>query len=367
MQSRADAAVDTIRAGSTDTQQVSMLWVAKGVVAITTAGPEQVDLDALERRVTNFLRTADTLNAKQAEDQLEPILRDLLAVDGYRLGQLRPPGYVTDFAAVNKNRFAEATTGIEYKHYEPSRPVDRAILDRLIGAARQGDLDRLVVISRSGFTPDASVWAHRDFPVDVELVTLAELLGWVRRLIKARQPEGSRVAQAVAAVAREFARAVAENPGELDHLEWRDVERMLAAVLGDLGFEAELTPPAKDGGKDIILRLRDQQSDRTYAVEVKHWRSGHHVGQSKIIDFVEVVAREGYDAGLFLATHGYTQDAFAALSEIQRTLVRFGAEDKVLALCRTFVKAERGLWTPPSDDALAQLLFEGTAPPESAR
>lgn len=333
---------------------------------MATAGAHGVDLVGLERRVADFLVTADSLDAKQAEDQLQPILRDLFAVDGYRLGPLRPPGYVTDFAAVNEEYFAATTTGIEYKHYEPSRPVGRPILDQLLGAARQGDLDRLVVISRSGFTADASASARRDFPVDVELVTLPELLGWVHRLIRAGQPEGSRVARAVAAVAREFARAVAEDPAELDHLEWRDVERMLAAVLGDLGFEAELTRPAKDGGKDIVLRLRDQQSDRTYAVEIKHWRSGHHVGQSKITDFVEVVVREGHEAGLFLATHGYTQDAFAALSEVQRTRVRFGTEDKVLTLCRTYVKAERGLWAPSSDDALAQLLFEGTTAPQSA-
>jgi restriction system protein len=330
---------------------------------MATSPAHDVDLHILERRVATFVRSAGTLDAKEAERQIEPILRDLFAVDGYQLGPLRAPGYVTDFAAVNEERFAATTAGIEYKHYEPSRPVGRPVLDQLISAAREGELDRLVVISRSGFTPDASASVRRDFPVDVELIHLPELLGWVRRLISAAEPQGSRVARAVAAIAREFARAVAENPAELDQLEWRDVERMLAAVLGDLGFEAELTPPAKDGGKDIVLRLRDQESDKTYVVEIKHWRSGHHVGQAKITDFVEVVVREGHEGGLFLATHGYTQDAFAALSEIERTRVRFGAEDKVLALCRTYVKAERGLWAPASDDALAQLLFEGTTAP----
>ncbi|HEX7499351.1 MAG TPA: restriction endonuclease, partial [Polyangia bacterium] len=183
-----------------------------------------IDLVDLEGRVAAFLGVADSLSSKQAEDQLQPILRDLLVVDGYRLGPLRPAGYVTDFAAVSEGRFAEVTAGIEYKHYEPSRPVGRATLDQLIGAARQGRLNRLVVISRSEFTADAFASARLDFPVEVELLNLRELSGWVRRLIKARQPEGSRVANAIAAVARECARAVAENPMELDQLEWRDLE-----------------------------------------------------------------------------------------------------------------------------------------------
>jgi hypothetical protein len=51
----------------------------------------------------------------------------------------------------------------------------------------------------------------------------------------------------------------------LDHLEWRDLERMMARVMEGLGFKVTLTPPSKDGGKDLILTFldwdeRDEQS-----------------------------------------------------------------------------------------------------------
>ncbi|MGH7487681.1 MAG: restriction endonuclease, partial [bacterium] len=208
--------------------------------------------------------------------------------------------------------------------------------------------------------------AQRDFPIEVELKSLSELRGWVHRLITATAPPTTRIASLVLELSRALAREVAADPRALDEIEWRQLELMLGAVFDELGFDAEVTPSAKDGGKDLILRVSDRQDSAIWAVEIKHWRSGQRVGKGKVRDFVEVIARDGYEGGLFLATHGYTQDAFRALSEVERTRLRVGTEEKVLSLCRTFVKAERGLWSPASDDAVAQLLVDATLTPPVA-
>lgn len=46
---------------------------------------------------------------------------------------------------------------------------------------------------------------------------------------------------------------VARNPNVLNHLEWRDLERLVAELFDGLGFQARLTPSAKDDGKDVVL------------------------------------------------------------------------------------------------------------------
>ena len=133
---------------------------------------------------------------------------------------------------------------------------------------------------------------------------------------------------------------------------------MLAEVFEGLGYGTELTPASKDGGKDIVLSFVASGESRSYVVEVKHWRSGKRVGEAKVQDFVEVIASERRSGGLYLSTHGYTGDAFRSLTEVERRTLRFGDEEKVAALCKTYLKAESGLWTPQPD--LEELLYKGT-------
>ena len=79
-----------------------------------------------------------------------------------------------------------------------------------------------------------------------------------------------KVISAISELSRKLAKIVAENPNELMHLEWRDMERVLAAVLDGLGFKVELTPSSKDDGKDIILEFNVLGVNQIYMVAVKH-------------------------------------------------------------------------------------------------
>jgi restriction system protein len=135
---------------------------------------------------------------------------------------------------------------------------------------------------------------------------------------------------------------------------------MMAEVLNALGFHAELTPASKDGGKDIVVTMQTDLGPKTYIVELKHWRSGKRVGEASVRDFVNVVAREQREGGLFLSTYGFTNDAFETLTEIERNAVRFGGTKKVVSLCRSFVRAGANLWSP-DDSGLAEVLFSDTA------
>lgn len=59
-----------------------------------------------------------------------------------------------------------------------------------------------------------------------------------------------------------------------------------------------------------------------------------------------------------MSTSGYCDNAFEMLTEIEREKLKFGSEEKVVNLCKTYVKADSGIWSPP--ELLTEVLFDGT-------
>jgi hypothetical protein len=151
------------------------------------------------------------------------------------------------------------------------------------------------------------------------------------------------------ALSKRLIELIARDPRVLDHIEWREVERLIAEAFGGLGFLVELTPSSKDGGKDVILRCTVSGKQHTYVVEVKHWRSGKQVGPKYLTEFLQVVVREGRDSGLFLSTYGFSGSALETLAEIERQRLRIGTEEKIVSLCRTYVNSDAGFRIPADD------------------
>jgi transcription termination factor NusB len=149
----------------------------------------------------------------------------------------------------------------------------------------------------------------------------------------------------VKSFARAFARLLAENASALQNVEWRQLEQILAEVLEGIGFSVELTPPSKDQGRDIILTCHVRGKLKSYIVEVKHWLS-HRVGQKPIAKFLKVVMREKRDIGLILSTYGYSSNAFEALTSVERRVLRFGDEDKIISLCKVYMATVGGIEVP---------------------
>lgn len=195
---------------------------------------------------------------------------------------------------------------------------------------------------------------HKTYPD----VIYQELWNWIDETLPESEEETklSKVVAAITNLSKQLARLIASDPKGLEDLEWRDMERMLAEVFQGLGFDVTLTPSSKDGGKDLILECFVQGDKHSYVIEVKHWRSGQRVGKRYISDFINVVAHENRDGGLYLATYGYSGDVFEALTEVDRQSIKLGVDKKVISLCRTYIKAESGVWLAPS--MLSDLLFE---------
>ena len=292
-----------------------------------------------------------------ARDLSRRVLQPLLAEDGYHISYA---GRHSDLLATRQpsDKHEGQTIAITFKFWESDRPIGVETVHSIVDAALSGKYNRAILLSNLRFSKQVRLSVQRDLPLAIELLDLDALRAWVDRLYVDQETIGAEVRMILRAVSSKFISMIAENPLVLRELEWRDIERTITEVFSGLGFSATLTPPSKDGGKDIVLECTVQGCYCTYVIEIKHWRSKNRVGGGTLSEFVNVVAREGRNGGLFLSTYGYCDNAFEQLSEIERKKVRFGDKDKVVALCRTYEKARSGLWSPP--EHLAEVLYDGT-------
>ena len=257
---------------------------------------------SLAKRAKAFVDRSSTLDAKEAEEELLPILTDLLKVDGFELVQsVRPDPRALDYMAIREVDGANERIGIEYKHYS-NRKVSDSGLSQILSALRSEELERVIILSRSGYDTSFSKQLSNHDSAEVTAFDYSSFLEWTQRAETLVEKNRNKIELLVVDFSRRLAEFVAENEAYLDQIEWRDIERLIAFSIEAMGFKVELTPPAKDGGKDIIVFFQEGGQTKSYIIEVKHWRSGKKVGSSHILSFAEVVARECPVKGVFIST-----------------------------------------------------------------
>ena len=166
------------------------------------------------------------------------------------------------------------------------------------------------------------------------------------------------VAKVVQTMTDCLCRLVASNSRALEEIEWRDLERLLARAIEGIGFTVELTPLAKDGGKDLVATCFIEKKCLTYYIEIKHWKKGDRPGKRHVDAFLALNARKKTDGGLFLSSSGFTNEVYACIAEVSQKRVRLGAKEKIVSLCEQYVRQRDGMWQ--SRAPLPQLLFERT-------
>lgn len=325
-----------------------------------TPGERQTLLEILDELEPE--RTA--LDSLDAERRMMAVLQPLLASEGYSL-RYTPLARDEGFDAVAHRAATELHVQqdvlIEVKYRRNARPLTLNDIGRFMVSTVSQNASRALIVANTRFSVNAQMQIAQFLErvrLDLQLFTLDDLRAWLARVETEEGELDEEARIIVQTLARQFAHMIARNARALDRVEWRDLERIIAEIFGGLGFHAELTPSSKDQGRDVILECFVKGTHRSYIIEVKHWRSGARVGSSAVREFVDVVAREARDGGVFLSTYGYTGNAFEAITEIERQRVKFGGEEKIAALCRKYTRAAAGLWSPP--EVLADILFEGT-------
>lgn len=307
------------------------------------------------------LETDENLSSIDSEILLGRIIEPLFDREGFVLEHTGGAGdQGIDFHAVRLADDGESEVerrGIQAKFFrKPGRSVPSATVRELIGAGLLNGYGRVVLISNADFSSQSRDDISRNMPLTVELLGISDLKDWATRLRSEEPNIEAEVRVILRDVSQALIQLIANNVAALDHLEWRDVERVVAEVFSGLGFNAELTPGSKDGGKDVILTCTVNGTQAQYYVEVKHWRSATRVGAAAVEQFLKVIIREQTAGGLFLSTYGYTGNAFEQLTAFDRERLRFGDREKIVTLCKSWIKARAGLWSPPEN--LSQVLFD---------
>ncbi len=318
-------------------------------------------LDAVESRLASISANPLTVTPKDAEQELMAILTPIFSYNGYEIeANVRHQNYEIDFLAhreIGEDKLERMA--IELKFSPHNRPFGAEAVHRLIGLATQGDFDQYLLLTNSGLSQAGLQVANQAAEVNVSVANFDQIRTWIARIRYQITPPASPVRVAVIEMAKALIRAIAATPAVLGEVEWRDLERLLAEALDGIGFKVELTRPAKDGGRDIICSCVEGGKVHSFIAEVKHWTCGQKVPGKDIKKFVNVVLKEQDTNGLFLSTSGFAGNAFEVLTEIEAQKVRFGDQNKIVQVCRTYVKAETGLWAP--EQKLTEILMEDTS------
>jgi len=265
-----------------------------------------------KNKIINILDELETSNSSlndiNAKEKYMEVLSQLLSEEGYQFSNTQKPNSVVDAVAYIPS--SEHNVKIQFKYYKPDRPISISTLRDVISNAVRQNFDRLLLVSNTRFTQNIRDQIADEVPLAIELIDLDSLRAWATRLDVYQDNIGTEVRIIMQNVSRQLVEIIVKNPTALNEIEWRDSECTMAEVFSGLGFDSILTPGSKDGGKDVILECEISNEERSYIVEIKHWRSGIRVGHGAVEDFLHVITRENRNGGLFLSTYGYCDNAF---------------------------------------------------------
>jgi hypothetical protein len=103
--------------------------------------------------------------------------------------------------------------------------------------------------------------------------------------------------------------AVAREPKERFKINPRVFEELVAELFDKLGYAVTLTPPTRDGGRDVIAEREDFEGRRILQIECKRYAPDNKVGIDVAQRLVGVVVGYASTSGVIVTTSDYSTDA----------------------------------------------------------
>lgn len=104
-------------------------------------------------------------------------------------------------------------------------------------------------------------------------------------------------------------RDLSRRPELMHEMGSRYFEVLVAELLARQGLEVKLTPPSKDGGRDILAQLATPFGDQLLLVETKKYAPSNPVGVEIVRSLYGVVELERATAGVLVTTSRFTRGA----------------------------------------------------------
>jgi len=111
------------------------------------------------------------------------------------------------------------------------------------------------------------------------------------------------------AISDELIRHITMHPELMYEMRPRLFEELVAHLLQEQGYEAELTRQTRDGGIDIIATHHDLVGETVWVVECKRWGPKNHVGIGVVQRLHGVRDSIGANAAMVATTSFFSKDA----------------------------------------------------------
>lgn len=300
----------------------------------------------IEQQYKEFMEMCNKSDYKNAEILLKDIIVSVISREDIRLDIERTSHSrdVFDYVGKIKNGNNVEDIVIDLKISKGKLTTNQ--ISSLLVNAMTNDIKNIVLVSNNELTTQAKERANlfsSKVGINFQVFGKKELDAWFYGYNNENHfVYGKTVHEIIKETSRQLAKMLAQNPEQFMDIEWRDLERIIATVFSDFGYDVELTPAAKDGGKDVIVWYKGE----SYIIEIKHWNDKNKVGEHYISDFLQVIIRKNRKSGLYLSSSGYTANAFETLSKIEKTKFRYGDKTSMLSLLKMYERVNSGMYVP---------------------
>lgn len=118
----------------------------------------------------------------------------------------------------------------------------------------------------------------------------------------------------------ELKRYFQKHPERLYDLSPRKFEELIASILKDFGFDVELTPATRDGGRDIIAYIRNAVCQYLTFVECKKYAADNKVGVGVVREVSGVHYLKKAAKSMIVTTSFFSKDAKKEAAAIEHQL-----------------------------------------------
>lgn len=109
-------------------------------------------------------------------------------------------------------------------------------------------------------------------------------------------------------------------PEKMYDINPRKFEELIASILNDFGFEIELTKATRDGGRDIIARIKNSVTSFLTYVECKRYAPDNKIGVELIRSVTGVLYLDKPAKSIIVTTGFFTKDAKEVAKKIENQL-----------------------------------------------
>lgn len=224
---------------------------------------------------------------------------------------------VLNFKAVRMlifvSRFAPKISRAEVLRLNPLDVADAAeMLRDLLGDELSRD-DLTAIIDAAGGLPLAlrllAGQLRGRAPEDVVRILRGEIYKLDRQIIVPERTLITEVKPRIMMVNEALVERLRLHPQAIYDLPSRKFEELVAELLVDLGYEVELTPATRDGGKDILAYMTTPHGKLLCLVEAKRFRRDRTVGVELVRQLFGTLADAEANSAMMVTTSRFSPDA----------------------------------------------------------